>query len=1039
MHCLVPPVAVRLVLAGAITIALAGSARCRAQGDGTVEWNRDIRPILAENCFSCHGPDQSQRKAKLRLDTKEGLFGTARHGTTVVPGNGEQSELVRRILARGTDDLMPPPEANKTLTAAQIELLQRWIAQGAPFEGHWAFQPIRSRLAVAPVDPTSVSAALDAWVTKGLAARGLALSSEADRATLLRRLSFDLIGLPPSEVEVAEFLADHDPDAYERTVDRLLASPHFGERMAVWWLDLVRYADTVGYHGDQPISVSPFRDHVIAAFNQNQPFDQFTIEQLAGDLLPSPTREQRIASGYNRLGMMSAEGGVQDKEYLAKYIAERVRNASGTWLGVTLGCAECHDHKFDPFTTRDFYRFEAFFADIQERGLYAGANDDGNWGPFVKVPTAAQAERSAELDRQIAATRQTLDTRTPALDAAQAGWEAAQVPWTWLTPVTMVSKNGAKLAVRADGAILASDGRPETDTYEFTFRELPAGVTALRLEVLPDDSLPAHGPGRAGNGNFVLTELVATVQNGTDAAQPVALQHPTASFEQADGASNPYGKWSIAAALDGDAKGASWGWAIMGNVGEAHTAIFETATNLTLPQGAVLAVRLEQNHGQGSHTIGCCRLAATTAPRPLLAAMALPASVAAVLAVPAGQRTAAQSGALAAHFRNIAPELQPVRERLAELEKQRKQLDAEIPSTPVTATVPPRPVRVLRRGNWMDDSGEIVLPAFPAVLAPKTPADRPLTRLDLAQWIVSDDNPLTARVVVNRLWKLCFGAGLSRRLDDLGTQGEWPSHPELLDDLAAAFRGRGWNVKYLLKSIVMSRTYRQSSHADAAARELDPYNRLLARQGRFRLDAEFVRDNALAVSGLLVPDVGGRSVFPYQPPGYWSYLNFPTREWRNGTGNDLYRRGLYTHWQRQYLHPSLLAFDAPTREECTAERPRSNTPLQSLVLLNDPSQVDAARAFAALVLQKGGATIRERLDFAFRRALSRPVADEEVAVLEPLLHAHAQQYAAEPGAVAELLRGGEKSSAPAASAVEWSAWTSVTRTILNLHESVTRN
>jgi hypothetical protein len=1037
MPSLAPTAAFRLVLAA--TIALATQTTARAQFDTTLEWNRDVRPILAENCFPCHGPDKNKRKAELRLDTKEGLSSPHKHGVPVVAGDLAQSELARRITTEDSDDHMPPSSSKKTLTPAQIELLQRWIAQGAPYEGHWSFQPIRSAApAVASIADTS--AAIDAWVGKAVAAQHLTPSPEADRITLLRRLGFDLVGLPPTAAEAADFAADTSADAYERAVDRLLASPHFGERMATWWLDLVRCADTVGYHGDQPISVSPFRDHVIATFNDNQPFDQFTIEQLAGDLLPEPTPQQRIASGYNRLGMMSAEGGVQPKEYLAKYIAERVRNASGTWLGVTLGCAECHDHKFDPFTTRDFYRFEAFFADIKERGLYEGANDDGNWGPFLKVPTAAQQQRLAEFDRQIAAAKEVLATPTPALAAAQADWEAAQVPWTALAPVAISSINGAKLAARADGAILASDSRPETDTYELTFRDLPAGVTALRLEVLPDDSLPSRGPGRAGNGNFVLTEFIAVVRDAAGAATVVPLQHPTASFEQASaGEGNPYGKWAIAAALDGDSKGASWGWAVMPKAGQPHTAVFETATDLTLAPGAALTVRLEQNHGAGSHTLGCFRLAATAAPRPLTADAALPADVAAALAVPAAQRTEVQVAATAAHFRSLAPELQPVREQLAALERQRQQLDAEITSTPITEVVPPRTVRVLRRGNWMDESGDVVTAAFPAVLAPTALADRQLTRLDLARWLVSADNPLTARALANRLWKLLFGAGLSRRLDDLGAQGDWPSHPELLDLLAADLRDHGWDLKRLLKAIAMSRTYRQSSHADAAAQQADPYNRWLARQGRFRLEAEFVRDNALAVSGLLVEAIGGRSAFPYQPPGYWAHLNFPTREWRNGSGSELYRRGLYTHWQRQYLHPGLLAFDAPSREECTADRPRSNTPLQALVLLDDPSQVEAARALAELALQQGGTETRQRIDFVFRRALSRPATDAEAAVLEPLLAAHRQQYAADPLAAAALLHVGDKPAAPDLPPAEFAAWTSVTRTILNLHEFVTRN
>ena len=483
-----------------------------------VEFNRDIRPILSDNCFFCHGPDKNKRQAELRLDTAEGLTGVRpdpAKPAVVVAGKSAESELVRRIGSADPEKLMPPVDSGKRLTAREIEILKRWIDQGAKYEGHWAFLSIKR-----PAIPSSAAAdnpardqflkgnAIDAFVREGLAGMRLVPGAPADRITLIRRLSFDLIGLPPTPEQVDAFVADESADAYERLVDRLLESPHFGERLAIWWLDLVRYADTVGYHGDQDVSVSPFRQYVIDSFNANKHFDQFTVEQLAGDLLPNPTREQKIASGYNRLGMMSAEGGVQDKEYLAKYIAERVRNASGTWLGVTLGCAECHDHKYDPFTTHDFYRFEAFFADIQERGLYSGANADGNWGPFIKVPNAEQAAALAEQDRKIEATKTVLNTATAELAAAQSAWEKTQSVWTVLKPQTMTSANGVTLTLKDDGSILASGANPPTDTYVLKFDQLPREITAIRLEVLPDDSLPKKGPGRAGNGNFVLSECI---------------------------------------------------------------------------------------------------------------------------------------------------------------------------------------------------------------------------------------------------------------------------------------------------------------------------------------------------------------------------------------------------------------------------------------------------------------------------------------------------------------------------------------------------
>ena len=1013
-----------------------------------IEFNRDIRPILSENCFFCHGPDKNKRQADLRLDTLDGLTrhpGDPAKPGAVVPGKPGESELVRRIISSDSEKVMPPTDSGKRLTPRDIQLLKQWIEQGANYEGHWAFLPIKRP--VNSIQPDAVkpgaampigSSVIDAMVRDGLASRGLKPSPEADRITLIRRLSFDLIGLPPTPEQVDAFLKDNSPNAYEKVVDGLLQSPHYGERLAIWWLDLVRYADSVGYHGDQDVSVSPFRQYVIDSFNKNQRFDQFTIEQLAGDLLPEPSRDQKIASGYNRLGMMSAEGGVQDKEYLAKYIAERVRNASGTWLGVTLGCAECHDHKYDPFTTRDFYRFEAFFADIQERGLYSGANSDGNWGSFIKVPNPQQEAALADLDRQIAATKTVLNTATAELADAQAAWEKTQILWTVLKPASIVSTGGATLTLKEDGSILASGTSPATDTYVLKINDLMSGVTAFRLEVLPDDSLPAKGPGRAGNGNFVLSEFIVEQNSVEGTDRPVKFQSATASYEQTGAAGgNPYGKWAVAAAIDGDIKGKTWGWAVMEKVGQPNVAVFESAQDVINENGVTIS--LLQNLDNPQHTLGRFRISATTAPRPVKVDQSLPPQISAILAVAIEQRSEAQRNELAAHYRLIAPILEPTRQQLAGLEKSRKELDARIPSTLVTTAVQPRMVRILRRGNWMDDSGEPVSPAYPAIFSSGPTDDRRLTRLDLARWMTAGDNPLTARVFVNRVWKLLFGAGLSRRVDDLGAQGDSPSHPLLVDQLAGQFIESGWDIKQLIKTIVMSETYRQTSLSNRELREIDPYNRWLARQGRFRLDAELVRDNALAISGLLVSKLGGTSVKPYQPPGYWAHLNFPTREWQNGNGEDLYRRGLYTHWQRQYLHPSLMAFDAPSREECTADRARSNTPLQSLVLLNDPSYIEAARAFAEQIIRHGGTTTSDRLKFAFHRAVAREITPAETEILDHLLQGHLVEYKSDPNAANELLSVGAKPITAEVDKTELAAWTSVARTILNLHETITRN
>jgi hypothetical protein len=758
-----------------------------------VQFNRDVRPILSDNCFACHGPDKGKVKGKLRLDVEKSAKGEASSGAVaVMPGDVTKSELLKRIIATDNDH-MPPAETGKTLTKGQIATLTKWIEQGAKWEDHWAFMPITAN----PDRKVGGAAAIDHFIDAKLKEKGLTPAGEADKVTLLRRLTFDLTGLPPTPQEVDAFLKDGTPQAYEKLVDRLLAAPAYGERMAAFWLDVVRYADSVGYHGDQPVSVWPFRDWVVTALNDNMPFDQFTSWQLAGDLLPNATTEQKVAAGYNRLGMMSAEGGVQPKEYLAKYAAERVRAVGGGWLGLTTGCCECHDHKFDPISLKDFYRLEAFFADIQERGLY----DGGNFGTSMLLPTAEQEKKLAELEATAKAKEQ------------QA-----------------------------------------------------AGLKAL----------------------------------------------------------------------------------------------------------------------------------------------------AGVFATSPADKKAKEAKAAADGFR------------------------AGVPSTLITVAVPPRPIRVLPRGNWMDDSGEVVEPGVPAVLPQPAKKDKRLTRLDLADWLVSKDNPLTARVLANRLWKQFFGAGLARKMDDLGSQGEPPTHPELLDALAFELR-ETWDVKRFVKGLVMSHTYRRSSVATAEQKEKDPFNLYLARQNRWRLDAEMVRDNALSVSGLLVSKRGGPPAKPYQPRGYWAFLNFPTREWQNDTGDGLYRRTLYTHWQRQYLHPTLLAFDAPTREECTADRVRSNTPLQSLVLLNAPEFVEAARVFAERVLTDGGTTTDVRLDFAFKLALSRPAKAAEKETLTELLNKHREQYAKDAKAADEVLKAGAKPANAKLDKAELAAWTSVTRTILNLHAAVTRN
>jgi hypothetical protein len=742
-----------------------------------VNYQRDILPIFAANCFACHGPaaESADSDTTLRLDRRADAVTTA-----IVPGDAERSPLAARIASSNPKRRMPPPGANRSaLTADQIHLIRRWIDEGAAYEQHWAFTPIRR-----PTVPRVVASAgwvrnpIDAFVASAHERHGLRPSLEADRAILLRRLSFDLTGLPPEPEDAAALAASESESAYEQLVDRLLASPHYGERMAILWLDLVRYADTDGYSMDHHRDVWMYRDYAIDAFNRNVPFDRFSIQQLAGDLLARPSAQDRIASGYNRLLMTSQEGCADPKEYVHRYAADRVRNLGSVWLGMTLGCAECHDHKFDPLRARDFYRLAAFFADIQEKGV----------GPldFTRFPDARQEAELRELDEQIG-----------------------------------------------------------------------------RLERAPAD------------------------------------------------------------------------------------------------------------------------------------------------------------------------------ESLQDLQERRTALLRMVPATLVSTSGPPRTVRVLPRGNWADDSGSIATAGLPPALAGAIDTERPLTRLDLAHWLVAGENPLVARVFVNRLWKLAFGRGLVATCDDFGTRGTQPTHPELLDWLAAEFQGSGWDVKHMLRLIVTSSTYRQSSQDDAELLARDPDNRWLTRQNRCRLDAEFIRDNALVISGLLARRIGGRSVKPYQPEGFWA-SRFTEKEYRPDVGADQYRRGLYTYLCRNYLHPSLQAFDAPSRRSCTADRGETSTPLQALVLLNDPTYAEAARALASRILREGGTTTAARLAHAYRLALGRPVTPEEVAVLTRLLEKHRAELKTDAAAVAGVLTVGDSPVIGHVDQVELAAWASVARVILNLHETITR-
>ena len=1030
---------------GCLALAVACAVSVAADEDDSAsapQYNRDIRRILSDNCFFCHGPDKNQRKAKLRLDIREDALAHE----AFVPGQPDESELVRRIFATDKDDLMPPPESNKQLTTEQKELLKRWVAAGAEYEPHWSFIPARRPEVPEVKNPERAANPVDAFLLRKLDAKGLETVGPADRRTLLRRLSLDLIGLPPAPDEMSAFLQDEDPRAYEKQVDRLLGSPHFGERMAVPWLDVVRYADTVGYHGDQNQNIFPYRDYVIDAFNDNKPFDEFTIEQLAGDLLPDPTEEQLIATGFNRLNMVTREGGAQAKEYLAKYQADRVRTVSTAWLGATMACTECHDHKFDPFTMKDFYSMEAFFADLKQWGVYSyydyapvpelkGFNNDSPFPPEIEVQSRYLKQRRerlvAQADRLMTARQAELKVDEKAVQDFEAWIERTSSylnlhpeGWRPLSVAKVESKKLTQARVQEDGSILFEGKAVRGEEHTVETMPLPGRLAAVRVQVLPDETHD-HSVARDGRKAFELGLRLALRRSGETDEQSLPVHFADANFKK-----TRYDQGLPVVGIQD-----RWASRAEDSIFE-HDATFLLARPLSVRAGDVLVVKLE------SEDIGRVRLGAGSLSWP---ASQLPIAAAAVreaLAEDAEKREASDRELLRAAY--LLSEV-PAEPFLADYQKLQSSIldcrDGRTFTMVAEAVEEPMTTRVLPRGNWMDDSGEVVDPAPPHFLTPIW--DRPeasrMTRLDLAKWLVDRENPLTARNFMNRLWKQIFGSGICATVEDLGLQGEWPTHPDLLDWLAAEFMESGWDIKRMVKLLVMSNAYRRDSEPTRALLDADPFNRFYGRMSARRLPAELVRDNALAISGLINLDVGGPSARPYQPAGYYEHLNFPKRDYHAHQDDRQYRRGVYMHWQRTFLHPMLANFDAQSREECIPDRTTSNSPQQALTLLNDPTFFEASRVFAEKVLrEKPGATFGERLEFAFQRALARTPTPEEAASLRAF-HEVQLKHLREHGEEAdELLRVGLDSADARMDRTELAAWTAVCRVLLNLHETITR-
>jgi hypothetical protein len=1024
-----------------------------------LSFHRDVRPILSDHCYECHGPDVAVRQAGLRLDQGESALGVLPSGRhALVPGSLDQSQLFQRIAAVDALDRMPPPHADSTLSDREIEILGRFILQGARFEDHWAYRPPRRP------DPPVVTGHgwargdLDRFVLARLEKEGLLPSAETDRRTLLRRLSLDLVGLPPTPAEVEAFLADDRPDAHERLVDRLLASERYGEHMARTWLDAARYADTNGYHIDNERFMWRWRDWVIDAFNRNQPFDEFTVDQLAGDLLPDPTPEQLLATGFHRNHMINFEGGAIPEEYRVQYVFDRTDTTATVWMGLTAGCAKCHDHKFDPISQREYYQLAAFFNTVDEVGL---DGSQGNAEPKMPAPDPGQREALEELRAELAPLDALLDDADRDAAAAQAAWQEEWdrrlgEKWRPLAPVSLESTAGARMTVLEDGSIEVSGDNPVTDAYVIEAETDLDRIGALRLEALRDRSDPSLGLGHAGDGSFVLTEIEVE-------ATPLASGGPSADLDLVPGyADYATPSLGIELAVDGDLE-TGWG-AGYGARPTARTAVFRVGATpadggaAVHRGGARLRIVLRQESSYQHKTMRRFRLSVSGAPEVAFQSLgpkALPPPYSGLalasrefeylLGLPGDQRTGAQATTIRHRFRRGHwSSWRPHEARYAELSERLAEIEAAVPTTMVMREMDePRPTFLLRRGEY-DQQTDEVHAAVPAVLPP-IPEDLPKNRLGLARWLVSGDHPLTARVAANRIWQKFFGRGLVGTSGDFGSQGEWPSHPELLDWLATELVRQDWDLKALQKTIVMSSTYRQTSKATPAMIERDPENRLLARASRFRLDAEVVRDGALAVSGLLVEKLGGPSVKPYQPSGLWREIGYESRGrfsagiFEQDHGEALYRRSLYTFWKRTVPPPNMLVFDAPNRETCVVERSRSNTPLQALVLMNDPQFVEAARVLAEDLLERRPeAGDADLVDGLFRRVLARPATHLEREAMLDLVDDLESHYGQDAAAVEALLRVGERRVGENVPGTELAAWSVAASAVLNLDETVTR-
>ncbi|MBS1824626.1 MAG: DUF1553 domain-containing protein [Acidobacteria bacterium] len=997
-----------------------------------VVFDRQIRPLLSDACFSCHGPDEKNRMAGLRFDDKDSAM------KVIVPGKRSDSKLFQRIQHADAARRMPPKGASRTLSPEQIELVGKWIDQGADWQTHWSYAPPKRPDLPTVSNPKWARNPIDHFVLARLDKEGLKPSPEADKATLIRRVSLDLTGLPPTPAEVQAFVADKAPDAYEKLVARLLESPHYGERMAMQWLDLSRYADTHGYHIDSHRDMWPWRDWVIQSFNNNMPFDRFTVEQIAGDLLPNATRAQKLATGFNRNHMINYEGGAIADEYLTEYIMDRVETTSVVWMGMTMGCARCHDHKYDPISQRDFYRFFAFFHNVDEKGL---DGREGNAKPMLPLPDALQESRLKELDTAIKAREAQMPQKE--VDAAVETWASTASPSD--------GPHGAVAHYELDGSLSDLSGayhHARITNGNPLFSASPAG-----------QSLGFDGEAEVEWGRFGHFDrgdafsIAMWVRSNNRLAQTLIEKSGIALRLEAADSIGDLKRGALLRVQLGDGLEvrtkphvvmSTWNHVVVTYDGAGIRVYLDgrlAGTEVLKNQPASFKSDAPWKSSKLRSNIDDLRIYARAVTAEEAFQLAVDAPVRAMAAIPAAKRSKEQKDKLRDYYLTYAaPETQ--RKAYAELRqllKDRTKLEKEIVTTMVMDELPKmRDTFVLARGDYRNRT-EKVTPAVPANLPP-LPAGAPPNRLGLAKWLVDPSHPLTSRVAVNRFWQIYFGTGIVDTSEDFGSQGAPPSHPELLDWLATEFIRGGWDVKAMQRLIVTSATYRQSSKATPELVERDPQNKLLARMSRFRMPAEMVRDNALATSGLLNPEVGGRSVYPYQPAGLWEEMAygdvFSAQTYTPSTGKDLYRRSMYTFWKRTVPPAQMSTFDAPDREKCVARRARTNTPLQALVLMNDPTYIEAARKLAEKVIQADKRPA-ERIRLAFQVASARVPSASEVKLLAMLADQQKAAFAKQPENAKKLVRVGESKSA-VRDDIELAAWTTVASAILNLDEVISK-